>query len=255
MGQFDVVLFAGTIAGVALVIASACVINNILDRDIDSKMERTNKRALVTNEVSTSVAASYATVLGITGLTSLLWLSSITAALFAVIGFVAYAGWYTYAKRKTPLSTIIGTISGATPIVIGYTAVTDQFNTVALVLFAVMVYWQLAHFYAISLYRQKEYAKAGIPLWPIKYSRQATASEIIKAGGFYVVVVLLLAFVAKLSIVYVIVMGVLALWWFYTMVRTDRMNPSDKWAKKIFGQSLLILLAWSVLLSVDYWLP
>ncbi|MCP1366067.1 UbiA family prenyltransferase, partial [Halomonas sp. BBD48] len=89
-GEFDLPLFLATLAGVALVIASGCVFNNVIDRDIDVKMERTRNRALARGLVSPHVALAYATVLGLAGFALLYWGANPLAALFAGLGFFVY---------------------------------------------------------------------------------------------------------------------------------------------------------------------
>lgn len=254
-GTFDTLTFIGMLLGLSGVIASACVYNNILDRNIDRKMKRTKERSLVTGEISVSNALLFASILFFIGFGLLLWLTNLLATLSAFVGFVAYVGLYGYTKRKSPLSTLVGTVSGSTPIVIGYVAASGSFDPTALLLFAVMVYWQLAHFYAVALYRQKEYENANIQLWPTKYGRPATTTQIKMSGVFFLLSTLLIGNVADLSPLYFVVITLVNIWWIMTMFRSNFHYSLDKWAKKIFAQSLVVLLIWSVLLSVDYWLP
>lgn len=251
-GEFDSWLFLGTIIGLLFVVASACVVNNIIDRDIDAKMMRTKDRALVKQQLSIRAATIFGLLLGILGFSLMFLYSNIVATVLALVGYIAYAGWYTFAKRKTPLSTIIGTVSGATPIVIGYVAVVGQIDVVALVLFSAMVYWQLAHFYAIALYRQKEYEKAHITLWPTGYGRSSTYTQINFAGIFFVASVLLLGYIADLGALYFVGMVFVGFWWLQTIMSGSRTNPQDTWARKVFKQSLVTILVWSILLSVDH---
>ena len=153
-GSVDFLLLLITLLGTTLVVASGCVVNNVIDQDIDQKMQRTQNRALVTKAISEPVALAFALVLGIAGF-SLLWFwINAYAFLFAVIGFVVYVGFYSlWTKRTTIHQTVVGSISGAAPPVIGYTAVANQFDLGALLIFLGYALWQMPHSWAIAIYR------------------------------------------------------------------------------------------------------
>ncbi|HSH55271.1 MAG TPA: UbiA family prenyltransferase, partial [Candidatus Limnocylindrales bacterium] len=138
-GRIDILLLLALAVGMSLVIASGCVFNNYLDRDIDAKMQRTQKRALVSAEISTQNALIYGAVLGISGAAILALYTNLTTLLLGIVGFVSYVGLYTYLKRRTIHGTLIGTIPGATPLIAGYTAVNGQLGLDALLLFLIMV--------------------------------------------------------------------------------------------------------------------
>ena len=101
-GHVDLAIFLAAMIGTSLVVASGCVFNNCIDRDIDLKMERTKNRALVQGLISLKLALAFATVLGVAGVALLYIVANPLAALFAVIGFVIYVGFYSlYLKRKS----------------------------------------------------------------------------------------------------------------------------------------------------------
>ncbi len=128
-GNIDFSVFLAAVIGTSLVVASGCVFNNCIDRDIDQRMERTRNRVLVQGLVSLKLALLYATVLGIAGVGLLYTKANPLAALFAVIGFVIYVGFYSlYLKRKSVHGTLVGSLSGAMPPVIGYCAVSNSFD-------------------------------------------------------------------------------------------------------------------------------
>ena len=128
-GHVDLAIFLAAMIGTSLVVASGCVFNNCIDRDIDIKMERTKNRVLVQGLISLKLALIYATVLGVAGVALLYKVANPLAALFAVIGFVIYVGLYSlYLKRKSVHGTLVGSLSGAMPPVIGYVAVTNSFD-------------------------------------------------------------------------------------------------------------------------------
>ncbi len=167
-GSIDYALFLTSLVGVSLVVASGCVFNNVIDRDIDIKMERTRNRVLVKGLISAKVSLVYATVLGIAGFALLYFGANPLAMWLAVMGFVVYVGVYSlYMKRHSVYGTLIGSLSGAAPPVIGYCAVTNEFDAGALILLAIFSLWQMPHSYAIAIFRFKDYQAANIPVLPV----------------------------------------------------------------------------------------
>ena len=158
--------FFGAVIGFGLVIAAACTFNNLADKDIDKRMARTKHRPSVTGQITFRTGIIYGSILLAVGLALLIWLTNLLAVYAALLGFLVYLGAYTYAKRKTSLATLIGSISGATPIVGGYVAYAGHFNMTALIIGLMMLVWQMPHFYAIAIYREKDYKKAKIPVLP-----------------------------------------------------------------------------------------
>ena len=136
--------------GISLVMASACVVNNVIDVDIDAKMARTDHRALVTGAIKKNIAIIYGVILGVLGFAALIYWTNWLVVVIGLVGFVDYTVLYGYFKRKSIHGTIVGSISGATPPIAGFCAVTGTFGLEALILFLILVIWQMPHFYAIS---------------------------------------------------------------------------------------------------------
>ncbi len=142
-----------------------CVFNNYIDRDIDRKMERTKNRVLVKGLISPEASLVYATLLGIAGFMLLWFGANPLACWLGVMGFVVYVGVYSlYMKRHSVYGTLIGSLSGAAPPVIGYCAVTGDFDSGAAILLAIFSLWQMPHSYAIAIFRFKDYQAANIPV-------------------------------------------------------------------------------------------
>lgn len=160
---FDWSGFFFMLAGLFMVIGSACTFNNIYDRGIDARMERTRSRALATGTISKRYAAVFGVILLILG-SILLLQTHILALLSSVAGWVSYVISYTPLKHRSGLALYVGALAGATPPVVGYTAATGVLDWYAVALFALLYLWQLPHFMAIARYRYREYAAAGIPL-------------------------------------------------------------------------------------------
>lgn len=163
-GSFDWQLFASMLAGLSLIVASGCVFNNYFDRHIDARMERTKKRAIPSNRISSRNAIIFGSVLGVAGTALLLLYTTPLALLCALLGWVVYVCFYTPLKHHSSTALYVGAIAGAMPPVVGYTAVTNAFDLYALFLFAALYVWQIPHFIAIAYFRFEEYAAAGIPL-------------------------------------------------------------------------------------------
>jgi protoheme IX farnesyltransferase len=153
-----------SLLGLSLVIGAACVFNNYADREMDAKMERTRKRALVSGNISPRAALIYGEILALLGFSTLYFFSTPTAFLFALVGFATYVYLYTPMKPRTPYALYVGAVAGAMPPLVGYTAVTDNVDLWALGLFVALFLWQIPHFLAIGFKRYEEYTAAGVPL-------------------------------------------------------------------------------------------
>jgi len=152
------------LAGLALVIGSACTFNNYFDRDIDARMERTRTRVLAANRIPSSHALVLGSVLFVLGIILLSLLPTTYPLLTALVGWISYVCFYTPLKHHSGLSLFIGALAGATPPVVGYTAAGHTFDSTALILFVLLFMWQVPHFLAISVYRFDEYKAAEVPL-------------------------------------------------------------------------------------------
>ncbi|WP_308638527.1 heme o synthase [Paenibacillus silvisoli] len=166
--DIDWLLLLYMLIGSLLLMASACVINNYWDRELDKKMERTKNRALPTNRLSPTNVLIYGIVLGILGLAVLFTLVNPLSGWLGLLGFFFYVVVYTmWLKRTSTWSTSIGGVSGAMPPVIGYCAVTGVVDEGAWLLFALLFLWQPAHFWSLAIRRVEEYRAAGFPLLPV----------------------------------------------------------------------------------------
>jgi protoheme IX farnesyltransferase len=240
--------FLATIFGLGLIIASACVFNNYLDSDIDRKMERTKDRALVSGAIPQRNALLYGTTLGVLGFVLLLLFVNAVATTFALFGFIVYVVAYTSAKRLTPWATEIGSIAGAVPIVVGYTAVTNQFDLTALILFLILVIWQMPHFYSIAMFRADEYAAAGIPILPLKKGTRTTKIRMLGYIVVFGIVVSALTFFGYAGYLYLIVVELAVLVWLWQSMKG--FSDDEGWARKLFFTSLVVLLIFCVMLSL-----
>lgn len=226
--------------GTSLVIASACVANNYLDRGMDAKMQRTKKRASVTGEIALWKAMVFTSVLFIAGFGVLYVYTNLIVVMIGLVAYVMYVFAYGLAKRRTVHSTLVGAIPGALPAMAGYVAVSGELTIGAWLVFALITAWQMPHFYAISVFRRKEYKAAGVPVLGVVKPFIVVKQYIL----FYILVyTCVIASMIVLHTVTPISAALLltgAAYWLY--VYATAKGDQDKWAKSIFGASLVLTL-------------
>jgi protoheme IX farnesyltransferase len=254
-GQIDISLLLAMLAGLSLVIASACVFNNFIDRNIDQKMSRTKNRALVSGQIAGSNALSFGSILLITGSVVLGLFTNWLSLGIALAAVFAYVVLYGIGKRRTVHGTLIGTIPGAAPPVIGYTAVTGRLDGGALLLFLILVFWQMPHFYAIAMYRLKDYQAAKLPVLPAVKGMRRTKLEILAYTAGFVLMVVLLSVFGYTGYVFAVIMAALGLYWLQRGLRGFSAKDDVRWGRQMFGFSLIVLLSLSIMLSVGSLLP
>lgn len=255
-GHVDFLLLILTLLGTTLVVASGCVINNVIDQDIDHKMQRTQNRALVKKTISPSVALVYASVLGVIGF-SILWFGvNSYSFLFAVIGFVVYVGFYSlWSKRTTIHQTVIGSISGASPPVIGYVAVTNELDVAALLIFLAFGLWQMPHSWAIAIYRFDDYKNAGIPILPVARSIFRTKVECVIYIVLFAAVLNGLYCFGYTNVFFLITFNALTAYWLYLSLIGFKAENDQIWAKRFFLYSVILITLLSVSFSFTYHSP
>ncbi len=249
-GSVDWLGFVLICLGTMLVIACGCVLNNIMDIDIDRHMERTKKRALVTGKISIPHAQRFAYGIGIIGLIMLWVFANFLTAAIGLIAVVLYVYAYGWAKRKTKFATEIGTLPGAASIAAGYTAVTGTFDSVAFALVLVMVFWQMAHFLAITLFRAQEYAAASISVLPLRKGDVTTQKRIMVSILAFTVSLMIFAMMGSVGVLVTVVFFGMGLYWLYVALNDYQQKPTDKWGRKMFGYSLLTLMIFSGLIAL-----
>lgn len=247
--------FFAMLVGLGLIIGSGCVFNNVLDRKIDAKMERTKKRSTVTGEVGTKPAIIYASILGLVGSIILgLFTNGLTLEV-ALTGLVLYVVVYGLAKRKTVYSTLIGSLAGAIPPLVGYTAVTGYIDLAGVILVFILICWQLTHFYAISLYRKKDYKNAGLPVWSVVKGEWSTELQAIGFIALFTIAATSLALLGYCGYIYLVaVLGIGIVWLWYSVMGVGKLEPA-LWGRKVFLSSLIVILLISVALSLGPVLP
>jgi protoheme IX farnesyltransferase len=167
------------LAGIAFVSGGTAGMNEVMERDLDALMRRTARRPLVTQSMSV-LHAALASMTMIVGGTIYLGLACnwLTAALTFATSLV-YLGFYTPLKTVSPICTFIGAIPGAMPPVLGWAAVRGRLDWDALILFAIVFFWQFPHFHAIALLYREDYERAGIRMLPVVERSGKTTAEAI----------------------------------------------------------------------------
>lgn len=255
-GHFDAWLFAATIMGTTLVIASACVINNFFDQDIDRLMSRTKQRVIVSGKIPGPHAMVFGIILAVLGAIILVLYTNWLVVLIGLIGFVDYVVLYgMLSKRLSMHGTLVGSISGAAPILAGYVAATGRIDAGAVLVFAILFLWQMPEFYSIAVFRQKEYKAAGVPVISVVKGITHTKRQIFCYTFAFVVATLLLSVAGSTGVVYTVAMTLAGAYWLWLGAQGLRAKNSDAWARKMFHFSLIILLLFSGLISVEAWLP
>ena len=255
-GKVDIWLFLAVFIGSSLIIASACVLNNYLDQDIDAIMERTKTRAIVSGHVKGYRAVIFSVCLGVAGLVILLLWTNLLVALLGVIGFVTYVVFYgMQSKRRSIHGTLVGSISGAIPILAGYCAVNGVIDVGAVLVFVILFAWQFPEFYSIAIYRRKEYAAAGVPVLPVVKGLTRTKREIFIYTAVFLVSCLLLTVFNYTGYIYAVAMGLSGAYWLWLASKGFSATDSDAWARRMFKFSMIIILLLCIMLSIGPVLP
>lgn len=240
--DLDFLLMLWMLVGSTLIMASATVVNNYWDRELDQKMERTRNRTLPMGRMSPAGVLAYGIILGVAGLAALFALDVLTG-LLGLLGWFVYIIVYTmWLKRSSTWSTSIGGISGAMPPVIGYCAVTGEIDAGAWLLFALLFLWQPAHFWSLAIRRVEEYREAGFPLLPVVKGVKRTKLQMIPYVLLLLPTVILLYTYGYAGIYFLIIAVVLSLVWLVHTISGLRAADTEKWAKVNFLISVNYLM-------------
>lgn len=249
---YDLFLLIYSILGGSLVIASACVLNNIIDRDIDKKMQRTNSRVLSRNIISCRNAFIFSAFLGILGLFILGILVNCLSMIVSICGFLIYVILYTLIYKRTSIySTLIGSFSGSSPSIIGYVAVSNTIDIPAILLFIIFIFWQMAHFYSISIFRIVDYTKANIPIFSVVKGTLITSKHIFMYIFSFMFFISLLSLFGYLSYNFLFFSSIINLYWLFLSYRNIMSYNHEKNAYQLFFYSILVIIVFDVLMVID----
>ncbi|WP_134684272.1 heme o synthase [Brevibacillus migulae] len=242
-GSPDLGVLIFTMLGTALFIMSGAALNNYYDRDLDQKMKRTKNRGVASGKISPRNALLLGIALLLLGLVVLGVLVHPLAAVWGLIGHIFYVLIYTPLKRVTTLNTVVGGISGAAPPVIGWVAVTHSMDMGAWMLFLVLFLWQSPHFLALAMMKVEDYREGGLPMLPVVKGFYETKRQMFFWGAALFPASLLLYAYSEAGLLYLIVTSVLGLIYLVLLLQGFKTQDDLAWAKKLFGYSLVYLMA------------
>lgn len=245
-------LLLTTMAGVACVIASGCVVNNIFDRDIDSKMSRTQHRPMVTGDINIDVAFIYSVGLLIVGTGLIYQFTNPLSAVVVLLGYIFYVFFYTmWYKRTSVYGTLIGSISGAIPPLVGYLAVTNYISLEAVILFALFCIWQMPHSYAIAMFRMQDYQQANVPVLPVVSGIEKARKHMQAYVVVFSALALALYAFGQAGFEYLAVAALLCFMWLKVTFRHIEEGNYVAWSKTVFKMSLIIVMSFSAILGIE----
>jgi protoheme IX farnesyltransferase len=241
-----------TALGISLVVASSCVFNNLIDRDLDGRMARTRGRALARGALAPSAAVLYGLCLGVAG--AALLVTTAGALSFAIVlgGFIIYVCIYSLGLKRSSLQGIlIGSLAGAAPPLAGYCAVSGRFDRGAAILLSIFLLWQIPHSYAVALYRFQDYATAGIPVLPATPERSVAGRRIAGYILAFTGAALAPTLCGYTGYGYLTVAAAFGLIWLYMSLSGRPADDGRLWARRLFIFSILTIIVLSVMMSVD----
>jgi heme o synthase len=250
--HLDILIFG--LLGIGLAAASGAAINHVVDRHIDSIMDRTRNRPLPTGGLDQVQALSFALTLGFLGIGLLVVFVNTLTAVLTFFSLVGYALIYTmYLKRATPQNIVLGGAAGAAPPLLGWTAVTGSVETEALLLFLIIFIWTPPHFWALAIRRKDEYAKAEIPMLPVTHGVDFTKVQILLYTILLFLVTLMPFLIQMSGLIYLAGAISLGVGFLYYAVKLYLDKSPNKIAMKTFGYSILYLsLLFGFLLADHY---
>jgi heme o synthase len=239
--------------GISLAAGSAAAFNHILEQRVDAIMVRTRARPLPAGKLTQGRAIIFAAILALLSMTILMiGVNTLTGAL-TFLTLIGYSVIYTlFLKPATPQNIVIGGAAGAAPPVLGWTAVTGNIGSDALLLFLIVFVWTPPHFWSLALYREKEYAKVGIPMLPVTHGSEFTRQYIL-LYTILLAAITLLPFATRMSGLFYLVGAVALNAGFIGYAWKLYRNYSDALARKTFGYSIRYLAALFALLLVDHY--
>ena len=240
-GSLHPLLAAVAVLCIALCAGAAGAINNWYERDIDALMEHMAKRPIPAGRIAPNRALAFGVTLNLLPILlmglAVNWVAAALLAFAAGFYIFVYTIWL---KRRTPQNIVIGGAAGALPPMIGWAAVTGSVGLESLVLFLIIFMWTPPHFWALALYREGDYAKAGVPMLPVVAGPAETRRQILIYTSLLVPLSFAPVVLGTAGLVYgaaAAAVGANLLWLAVQLVRTR----SDRAARRLFGFSILYL--------------
>ena len=250
-GNLEPLMALVSILCIAISAGAAGAINMWYERDIDSLMERTCNRPIPAGRIAPNRALVFGIILNILPILVmgilLNWVAASLLAFAAAFYIFVYTIWL---KRRTPQNIVIGGAAGAIPPMIGWASVTGSVNLEALALFLIIFMWTPPHFWALALYRDGDYAKAGIPMLPVVSGAKETRRQILIYTLLLVPLTFLPIILETAGIFYGIVTAILGVYFTWLAIQIVR-KEDERSAKRLFGFSILYLFVLFAALIID----
>ena len=239
------------VLGTTLTVWSANVFNNYLERDSDIFMARTKTRPLPSQRMQPIHALLFGIVLCLISIPMLTLLVNPLCGLLGGIALISYVLIYTPLKRISSFNTIVGAIPGALPPLMGWVAATNEIDIGGLTLFAILFLWQIPHFLAISIYRDREYESAGLVVLPNVRGLAVTRQQMLLYTTFLLPFPFFLSILKVTGILTAIFGSLLGIWWLYLAFLGLKKGLGNKWARKFFFASLIYLMGLFAVIFLD----
>jgi protoheme IX farnesyltransferase len=246
-------LFLATMFGISFCAGSAAAINHLLDSHLDAKMRRTENRPVVKGRVSPRQVLIFSFIMATLGVGILFYYVNPLTAALTFLSLIGYAGIYTgFLKRATTQNIVIGGLAGATPPLLGWTAITNHIDPQALLLVLIIFVWTPPHFWALALHRLSDYQNIEIPMFPVIYGEKLTKLHVLLYVFLLIIVTILPVLIGMCGLIYLIGVMLLNLRFLYwAIILYTQEKP--KTAISTFKYSIYYLLGLFILLLVDHY--
>lgn len=241
-----------TLLGTVLIVSGANALNMYIERDSDRYMTRTKNRPLPAGRMSPRFALWFGVALSAAAVPILAVGANPLTALLAVLANLLYVLAYTPMKRHSAYALHVGAIPGAIPPLLGWTAATGRIEAAGMVLFGVMFLWQIPHFVAIALFRKEDYARAGLVVLPNTAGELASRHTIVRWIFACVATSLLLVPLGVAHHAYLVIASLLGAVFFTWGCYGLREGSGVRWARSLFGISMLYLVLLFAALGIDF---
>ena len=243
----------GTI-GIGMAASSAAVFNHVLDHRIDILMMRTRGRPLPQGKLTEKSALMFAASLCVTSMIILWFLVNPLTAILTFFSLIGYAGIYTvWLKRATPQNIVIGGAAGAAPPILGWTAVTNEVTSGALLLFLIIFVWTPPHFWALAIARLEEYRKVEIPMLPVTHGVPYTRLNILLYSILLLLVTIMPYLIGMSGLIYLIAALGLGGYFLYYAIRMYRDHEDEELPMQMFRYSISYLGYLFLALLIDHY--
>jgi protoheme IX farnesyltransferase len=242
------------LVGIGLCSGSAAAINQIIDREADAEMARTDKRPIPQGEISVTNASIFAFVIGVLGVLILVYFVNSLTAILTIFALGGYAFIYTiFLKRATPQNIVIGGLAGAAPPLLGWASVTNTIEPNALILVLIIFIWTPPHFWALAIYRKDDYAKQSIPMLPVTHGVAFTKLQIVLYTIILFLVSLFPYIVLMSGTIYLTSAIILSSLFLFYSIRLY-LSDDDKYAMQTFWYSIYYIFLIFIALIVDHFI-